>query len=175
MDLFKPIFAPNIEDKKLVQAGKIFGTVLGLVSIFVAPYIADAPNGLFEFMKKFMGFFNVPTLVIVFVGFFSKKIPAVAAKIAIFVFMFLYGIFQFVYKVNISFLHLLGGLFILCVIIMAVIGYIAPMKTPYKQSEVEEVSSCSMEICETNLCTYCYNYNICIHSSFSAWNCWNTK
>ncbi len=140
LDLFKPIFAPNIEDKKLVQAGKIFGTVLGLVSIFVAPYIADAPNGLFEFMKKFMGFFNVPTLVIVFVGFFSKKIPAVAAKIAIFVFMFLYGIFQFVYKVNISFLHLLGGLFILCVIIMAVIGYIAPMKTPYKQSEVEEVS-----------------------------------
>ena len=140
LDLFKPIFAPNIEDKKLVQAGKIFGTVLGLISIFVAPYIADAPNGLFEFMKKFMGFFNVPTLVIVFVGFFSKRIPAVAAKVAIFVFMFLYGIFQFVYKVNISFLHLLGGLFVLCVIIMVVIGYIAPMQTPYKQSETKEVS-----------------------------------
>ena len=27
-----------------------------------------------------MGFFNVPTLVIVFVGFFSKKIPPIAAK-----------------------------------------------------------------------------------------------
>lgn len=140
LDLFKPMFAPNIEDKKLVQIGKIFGTILGIVSIIVAPYIANAPNGLFEFMKKFMGFFNVPTLVVVFVGFFSRKIPAVAAKVAIFVFMFLYGIFQFVYKVNISFLHLLGGLFILCVVIMAIIGYIAPMKTPYKQSEVKEVS-----------------------------------
>lgn len=140
LDLYKPIFAPNIDDKKLVKIGKIFGTVLGIISILVAPYIAEAPNGLFEFMKKFMGFFNVPTLVIVFVGFFSKKIPAIAAKVAIFVFMFLYGMFQFVYKVNISFLHLLGGLFLLCVIIMAVIGHIAPMKTPYEQSEVKEVS-----------------------------------
>ena len=106
----------------------------------MAPYIANAPNGLFDFMKKFMGFFNVPTLVIVFVGFFSKKIPPIAAKISIFVFMFLYGVFQFVYKVNISFLHLLGGLFILCICIMVIIGYIAPMKVPYTQQEKEEVT-----------------------------------
>lgn len=140
LDIFKPLFAPNIDDKKLVKVGKIFGTVLGLISIFMAPYIANAPNGLFDFMKKFMGFFNVPTLVIVFVGFFSKKIPPIAAKISIFVFMFLYGVFQFVYKVNISFLHLLGGLFILCICIMVIIGYIAPMEVPYTQQEKEEVS-----------------------------------
>ena len=131
---------PNIEDKKLVTVGKIFGTVLGILAILFAPYIVNAPNGLFEFMKKFMGFFNVPTLVIVFVGFFSRKIPAIAAKVAIFVFMFLYGMMQFVYKVNISFLHVLGMLFVLCVIIMVIIGYIAPMKTPYVQSIKNEIS-----------------------------------
>lgn len=47
---------------------------------------------------------------------------------------------QFVYKVNISFLHVLGMLFLLCVIIMVAIGYIAPMKTPYVQSRKEEIS-----------------------------------
>lgn len=140
LDLYKPMVNPNIEDKKLVTVGKIFGTVLGILAILVAPYIVNAPNGLFEFMKKFMGFFNVPTLVIVFVGFFSRKIPAIAAKVAIFVFMFLYGMMQFVYKVNISFLHVLGMLFVLCVIIMVIIGYIAPMKTPYVQSIKNEIS-----------------------------------
>ena len=164
LDIFKPLFAPNIEDKKLVQIGKIFGTILGLVSIFIAPYIANAPNGLFEFMKKFMGFFNVPTLVIVLVGFFSKKIPPIAAKVAIFVFMALYGTFQFVYKINISFLHLLGGLFVLCVCIMVIIGYIAPMKTPYVQQDKKEVSLVEWKyakpICGVIVTTTIYVYTL---------------
>ncbi len=139
LNIYKPIFAPNIEDKKLVKVGKVFGIILGLAAIILAPQIANAPNGLFDFMKKFMGFFNVPTLVIVLVGFFSKKIPAIAAKVALAVFMSIYGYVQFVSKVNIHFLHLLGILFVLCVTIMIIIGKIAPRKEEYVQSVKTEI------------------------------------
>ena len=62
--------------------------------------------------------------------------------------MFLYGVFQFVYKVNISFLHLLGGLFILCICIMVIIGYIAPMKSSiYSNKRKEESYINRVEIC----------------------------
>lgn len=114
---------PNIEDKRLVTVGKIFGTVLGILAILVAPYIVNAPNGLFEFMKNSWDFsmFNSCNSICRF----SQEKFTIAAKVAIFVFMFLYGMMQFVYKVNISFLHVLGMLFVLCVIIMVIIGYIA--------------------------------------------------
>lgn len=140
LNIYKPIFNSNIKDKDLVKVGKIFGIILGLSSILVAPYIANAPDGLFAFMKKFMGFFNVPTLVIVLVGFFSKRIPPIAAKISLFVFMTIYGVTQFVYKINIHFLHLLGILFVLCVAIMIIIGKLFPMKTEYKQTIKNDIS-----------------------------------
>ena len=135
LNIYKPIFKPAIGDQNLVKVGKIFALFVGLCAIFIAPYFGDTPEGFFIFMKRFMGFFNVPTLVIVLVGFFSKKIPPIAAKISLFTFMVIYGLVQYVLKIPINFLHLLGILFILCVTIMFVIGKIAPMKQAYKQSE----------------------------------------
>ncbi|ADQ13582.1 solute:sodium symporter family transporter [Halanaerobium hydrogeniformans] len=135
INLYKPIFKPNIKDKDLVKVGKIFGTFLAIFSMLLAPQIVNAPSGLFVFMRKFMGFFNVPTLVIIIVGFYTKRVPAIAAKVSIFTFMFLYGLLQFVFKPNIHFLHILGMLFLLCVGLMLIIGKIAPRKTPYEQKD----------------------------------------
>lgn len=72
-NIYKPMFNPKIDDKKLVFIGKIFGTIVCIFSIFVAPNIAKAPDGLYSFMKSVMGFFNIPTLVVVLMGFATKK------------------------------------------------------------------------------------------------------
>jgi SSS family solute:Na+ symporter len=139
VNLYKPIFKPDIKDRDLVKIGKIFGTLLAIFSMLLAPQIANAPGGLFVFMKKFMGFFNVPTLVIIIVGFYTKKVPAIAAKVAVVTFMILYGLLQFIIKTNLHFLHILGILFLFCVALMLLIGKIKPRSNPYQQKSNQKV------------------------------------
>ncbi len=58
INVYKPIINPNIDDQRLVKIGKIFGTVIAIFAILVAPQIAKAPDGLYTFMKSVMGFFR---------------------------------------------------------------------------------------------------------------------
>ncbi len=46
-----------------------------------------APEGLFQYLQMVVGFFNVPIFTIVFVGYISKRVPVIAAKIALTVFV----------------------------------------------------------------------------------------
>lgn len=139
LNLYKPIIDKNISDHKLVFIGKIFGTIIAVFSIYVAPMIANAPDGLYSFMKSIMGFFNIPTLVVVLMGFATKKVPAIGAKISIIFFMVSYALYKFVFKINIHYLHIYGILFVCCIIIMLICGKIAPRKEEYVQKDVKKV------------------------------------
>ena len=139
LNWYKPIVNPNISDKKLVTIGKIFGTVLVVFSIIIAPHIAKAPEGLYVFMRSIMGFFNIPILAVVLVGFLSRKIPPIGAKIAIAFFMICYALYKFVLDIDIHYLHVYGILFVGCCIIMYVSGKIAPMEKAYVDFDAKAV------------------------------------
>jgi len=139
VNVYKPIIDKKVSDEKLIFIGKIFGLVIGLFSIIVAPQIAKAPNGLYTFMKSVMGFFNIPVLVVVLMGFATKKVPAIGAKIAIYFFIIFYALQKFVVKFPIHFLYVYAILFFCCVVIMLIAGKIAPMEKAYHQKDVGEV------------------------------------
>lgn len=139
LNLYKPVFAPNISDKKLVTVGKVFGIILVVFSIVIAPYIAKAPEGLYVFMRSIMGFFNIPILAVVLVGFFSHRIPPIGAKIAIVFFMVCYALYKFVFNIPVHYLHVYGFLFVCCVLIMYISGKIAPMEKAYYDYEAKVV------------------------------------
>ena len=110
-----------------------------LFSIIIAPYIAKAPEGLYVFMRSIMGFFNIPILAVVLVGFFSHRIPPIGAKIAIAFFMIFYALYKFVFNIPVHYLHVYGFLFACCIIIMYISGKIAPMEKPYYDYEAKVV------------------------------------
>lgn len=139
LNIYKPIIDNKVSDQKLVFVGKIFGVAIALFAIVVAPMIANAPDGLYTFMKSVMGFFNIPTLVVVLMGFATKKTPAIGAKIAIIFFIISYALYKFVFPLPIHYLHVYGILFVICVIIMLVAGKIAPREVAYVQRDVKEV------------------------------------
>lgn len=139
LNIYKPIFEPKVSDKKLVYIGKIFGVAIGIFSIVVAPQIANAPDGLYAFMKSIMGFFNIPTLVVVLMGFVTKKVPAIGAKISIIFFITAYALYKFVFPLPIHYLHVYGILFLICVVIMLVCGKVAPRKEVYVEKNSHEV------------------------------------
>lgn len=139
VNIYKPIINPNVDDKKLVSIGRLFGVFLVILSIIIAPNIAKAPEGLYVFMKSVMGYFNIPTLVVVLMGFFTKKVPPIGAKLAIGFFLIAYTLYKFVLKIDLNYLYVYGILFLCCIGIMLITRVIAPRKEAYKLKDVKLV------------------------------------
>lgn len=139
LDIYKPKH-PDMEEKDLIRVSKIFGTCIAIVSMFIAPFIMNASGGVFQYLQTINGFFYVPIFIIVFIGFTTKYVPALAAKVAIFFFVVVYGVLQFVIKPDLFYLHQYGILFVISCILMLVIGKIKPRKTPYIMQTTNEVN-----------------------------------
>jgi SSS family solute:Na+ symporter len=94
-DLFKKFFKKDATEHQTVKAGKIFGLGLAVVSMSIAPFIRNAPNGLFDYIQQALGSLSVPILAVVLIGILTKKVPAIGAKVVLVggVLMYLVGLF----------------------------------------------------------------------------------
>ncbi|VVC27520.1 Sodium/solute symporter [Cinara cedri] len=140
-DFFKPLFL-NITDHYLVRFGKLVSIIVALVSILVAPLLMYAPEGIYMILRRFTGFFNMPVIAIVLYAFFrSNYTSALAAKIVLIFHAFIYGIFilylNFDKIFNINFIHCMGILFFIELILLEIIGKFFIVK---KNNFVENVS-----------------------------------
>ncbi len=131
LNVYKPVFGRNKTDAEIVSKGKIFGSIIALISMLIAPMIMNAPQGLFQYLQIVNGFFNVPIFTIIFIGYMTKYVPAIAAKISLVFFVSSYAILQLVVKPELHFLHQLTILFIISCGIMLIIGKVKPRETPY--------------------------------------------
>ena len=167
LDIYKEYFNKEASDRQVVKAGKTFGIVLAILAMFIAPFIANAPDGLFGYLQEVNGCYSIPILTIVVVGFATKYVPAIGAKVALISGVVLYSISQFILKPLMAsrasealiatgvtdeasiktteaaayphFLHVVAILFVLNVIIMLVIGKLYPREVAYKQKYTEDV------------------------------------
>ena len=134
LDIYKPKFKPNATDQDLIRVSKWFGTFVALVSFFVAPNLMYAPDGLWDLIRRFTGFFNIPILVIVLIGMLVKRVPARAAKVVIVFHVFAYyflvwGTKQwFGFDLGINFIHVYGILFVIETGIMLLFATLQPMR-----------------------------------------------
>ncbi|MBM7702737.1 solute:sodium symporter family transporter [Metabacillus iocasae] len=145
LDIYKPL-KPHASDEQLIRISKVFGTVIALVTFFVSPMLMNAPDGLWDLIRRFTGFFNIPIIAIVLVGLFSKRIPPLAAKVAIIFhvityYMLVWGLNQlFGVQVTLNFIHIYAILFFIEVGIMMAIGKWKPLQTPYTFKSDAKVS-----------------------------------
>ena len=136
LDFYKPIFRPKASDKEVVRVGKIVTAFVAIVSIVVAPFIAYAPAGLYTFLQEYNGFYNMPLLAIILLGFYTKRVPALAAKVTMIFHIIAYTISKFLFA-DVNFLYVLSGLFFLDVSLMLLIGKLKPMEIPFKIKDNE--------------------------------------
>jgi solute:Na+ symporter, SSS family len=137
LDIYKARFNREADDRKLISVSKIAGTLLAIISLCIAPLLMNAPEGLWDLIRRFTGFFNIPIIAILLVGIFTKRVPSLAAKVVIFFhvityYMLVWGtqhLFDFV--VPIHFIHIYAILFVVEVAIMLAIGIWKPRNTPY--------------------------------------------
>ncbi len=98
LDIYKQHFNKDASERQVVKAGKTFGIGLAILAMFIAPFIANAPDGLFGYLQEVNGCYSIPILTIIVVGFATKYVPAIAAKIALWSGVVLYSISQFILK-----------------------------------------------------------------------------
>ncbi|WP_411028960.1 solute:sodium symporter family transporter [Spongiimicrobium sp. 3-5] len=166
IDIYKQHINKEAPERTVVKYGKMFGIVLALAAMFIAPLIANA-GSLFAYLQEVNGIYSIPILTIIVVGYLTKKVPAIAAKIGIISGSLLYIISQFFLKPHFvgnaldnakangivdetvltqieadaypHFLHVMAILFVLNVVIMLVIGKIIPREEAYVQEYTKQV------------------------------------
>ncbi|MFS4466601.1 solute:sodium symporter family transporter [Maribacter sp. 2210JD10-5] len=168
-DLYKQLFNKSATEEKTVKAGKIFGLGLAIISLFIAPFIASAPDGLFAYIQESLGSLSVPIFAVVVVGIWTKRVPALGAKIVLIAGVVMYLVSQFVLspimvdsaleaaaangitdakELSIikaeaypHFLHVMGILFLVNVGIMLLVGAIRPKTTVYEEFVTDEIDT----------------------------------
>lgn len=128
LDVYAPMQKQPPSDAQLLRVAKIASIVIALFSFVVAPMLQYAPEGLWQIIRIFTGFYNIPVIAIVVVGLFTKRVPALGPKVVIVFHIVAYGLFQFVFNdlLGIHFLHLYAILFVAEVGIMLLLGHYYP-------------------------------------------------
>lgn len=124
LDVYEPLSRQPLADRDRVRVAKWASVGIALFSFMVAPMLQYAPEGLWQVIRIFTGFYNIPVIAIVVVGLFTTRVPALAAKVVIVFHVVTYGCLQFLLKeqVPLHFLHLYAILFMIEIVIMLVLG-----------------------------------------------------
>ena len=166
IDIYKQHINKQAPEMTVVKYGKIFGICLALAAMFIAPLIADA-GSLFNYLQEINGIYSIPIFTIIVVGYLTKRVPAIAAKVGILSGSILYIISQFWIGPNRiekalaeaaaagitdpaalriveadaypHFLHIMAILFVLNIIIMLIIGQLYPRKEAYVLEYTKQV------------------------------------
>ena len=142
LNVYKPLIKPSATDHELVKKGKVVGVFLAVFSMCVAPLIAKAPSGLFNYLQMVNGFYNVPIFTLIIFGMLNRTAPAWAAKVTLVFFMICYGLTQIPFAgkefipvlgafSSLHFLHILAILFAISVVFMYITGRVWPSQNKY--------------------------------------------
>ncbi|OCQ52121.1 putative symporter YidK [Photorhabdus australis subsp. thailandensis] len=139
VNIYKPRINKNATESQTVIVSQYLGLGLALITMIVAPLVANAPEGLFYLIQQLQGIFNAPILSVVLIGLMTKRAPPIAAKLGLLFGMSAYIICNFILKINLHFFHLVGILFAINIIFMLIIGYFFPAK-PFEDVYTEQVN-----------------------------------
>ncbi|MAJ87925.1 MAG: solute:sodium symporter family transporter [Cellvibrionales bacterium TMED148] len=117
-----------VSDFEVIRTAKYASLAIALLSFLVAPLLQYAPEGLWQVIRIFTGFYNIPVIAIVLVGFFARQVPALGPKLIIGFHIIAYGLLKFVFHdfVDLHFLHLYAILFVIEIGMMLLIGRLYP-------------------------------------------------
>ncbi|MFD1062251.1 solute:sodium symporter family transporter [Winogradskyella litorisediminis] len=166
VDIYKAHINKTADEKTTVKYGKLFGIFLAIGAMCIAPFLSDL-DSIFQYLQRINGVYSIPILTIIFVGFVTKRVPSVAAKIGLVSGSVMYIISEFFIRPNVvskalenaqlqginsaeilknieadsypHFLHIMAILFVLNTLIMLIIGRFYPNKVAYEQEFTHQV------------------------------------
>ncbi|MGH1364195.1 MAG: solute:sodium symporter family transporter [Calditrichia bacterium] len=136
LGVYKRYLNTDASEKQQVWMGKTVSLILAVVSIAVAPLVADAPEGLYQLLQELNGIFFIPMATVILAGFFFPKVSATGAKVGLLFGFAFYITTYFILKVDLHFVHIWGIEFVLNVVAMHIASYFYPPKEVFKIQDV---------------------------------------
>ncbi len=126
LGIFKRYIKKNASEKSLVYMGKWTSAILAIFAIGIAPFVANAPEGLYQLLQQLNGIFFVPIASVIIAGFLFPRVSAAGAKIGLLFGLLFYIITYFVLQLQLHFVHIWGIEFVLNIIVMHIASALMP-------------------------------------------------
>jgi solute:Na+ symporter, SSS family len=137
LGIYKTMINKDASEEQVVKSGKIFGWFIAIVSMSVAPLLIGQAS-IFGYLQKMNGLYFIPIFSVVVVGMLFRRVPAVAAKIALVAGFASIALGYFVPSLaavvtRMHEFHFLGAVFVSLIAIMLIIGQLQPRATAWEQ------------------------------------------
>ena len=137
--IYKRYINKNADGNQLVWAGRSTSALLAIFSIGIAPFVAYAPEGLYQLLQQLNGIFFIPIATVVIAGFFFPRVSAIGAKAGILFGLTFYVLMYYILRVELHFVHIWGIEFVLNVIVMHVVSQFFPRTNNFVIKDVGAV------------------------------------
>ena len=143
LGLYKGVFNKEASEKQVVRSGKIFGLIVAIAAMTIAPFL-DKTESIFGYLQKMNGMYFIPIFAVVLVGMLTTRVPARAAKAALWTGIIIIPLGYFVYPFNavvesMHTFHFLGVVFAYLILMQLIVGAIWPRETEFVQHDVGAV------------------------------------
>ena len=137
LGVYQSMLHPDASETRVIKAGKIFGTIIAIISMTVAPLLAGQ-DSLFGYLQKMNGLYFIPIFSVVLIGITTLRVPAFAANIALLLGFLAIAGGYFVpalkaYVNGLHEFHFLGAVFASLIVLMLLLGYLSPLKNAWEQ------------------------------------------
>lgn len=144
LGIYKSLIRKEADEAQVIRSGKRVGTVIALFSMSVAPLLDNLDRGIFAHLQKMNGLYFIPIFSVMLVGLVTRRVPALAAKLALVLgcTVIALGYFHPVLEQSVSAMHefhFLGAVFAGLVLLMLAIGLVFPRETPWEQQNSGDV------------------------------------
>ncbi len=143
LGIYKERFLPTATDTQVVRSGQIFGWIIVVLAMVGAPFLSEYQS-IFGYLQKMNAIYFIPIFSVVVIGMLTRRVPAIAANIAMIAGVSIIAIGYFVYPFNlvVESLHnysFVGVVFMWLIIFQLVMGEIYPRATEFVQVDVKAV------------------------------------
>jgi len=143
LGLYKSSINKDADNEKVVRSGKIFGWIIAVFSMTLAPLLIGQ-DSIFGYLQKMNGIYFIPIFAVVLVGMLTRRVPPLAAKLALVMGFTIIACGYFVppfAKIVESMhnFHFLGVVFAYLVILMLIVGELKPLGKEWIQEDVKAV------------------------------------
>ncbi|MDN5204964.1 solute:sodium symporter family transporter [Fulvivirgaceae bacterium BMA10] len=139
LGIYKKYINAKVEERGLVGVGRWTSTVLAVFAIGIAPFVANASEGLYQLLQQLNGIFFIPIASVIIAGFLFPKVSAVGAKAGLLFGLAFYITTYFIIKIELHFVHIWGIEFLLNIAVMHLVSLLYPRMNPFKITDIKVV------------------------------------
>ncbi len=150
--IYQTLFNREATGPEVVRSGRVCSIVLAIATMAIAPLI-ETSGSLYNYLQRVNSIFLGPLLAVILLGFLTRRVSPLAAKTGLLVgpVIFYLLVFSFGDTVqaglkgafglveDVHFLHLLGLVFVLTVVMMTAISRFKPAERVYEAVATGEV------------------------------------